>query len=107
MPISNDKNGLIAIGLPQFDGSVHHYPYSDLDYYPGTRRHGTIDLSQKDQVDWLIDYKQMGVGGDNSWGAKPHEKYTLYPKNYEFSFMLSPYISADDIEKLSKLRFND
>jgi len=107
MAISNDKNGLIAIGLPQFDGSVHHYPYSDLDYYPGTRRHGKIDLSQKDQVDWLIDYKQMGVGGDNSWGAKPHEKYTLYPKNYEFSFMLSPYISAGDIEKLSKLRFND
>ena len=107
MAISNGNYGLISIGLPQFDGSVHHYPYSDLDYYPGIRRHGKIDLSQKDQVDWLIDYKQMGVGGDNSWGAKTHKKYTLYPKKYEFSFMLSPYMNEDDIDNLSKLRFND
>ena len=51
MAISNDKNGLIAIGLPQFDGSVHHYPYSDLDYYPGTRRHGKIDYRKR--IKWI------------------------------------------------------
>ena len=49
----------------------------------------------------------MGVGGDNSWGAKTHKKYTLYPKKYEFSFMLSPYMNEDDIDNLFKLRFND
>ena len=107
MTLSNGQNGLMAIGLPHFDGSVHQYPYSDLDYYPGVRRHGKIDLIPKDQVDWLIDYKQMGVGGDNSWGAKPLDKYTLYPQDYEFSFMLIPYTVGMDIDELSKLRFFD
>ncbi len=107
MALSNGQNGLMAVGLPNFDGSVHQYPYSDLDYYPGVRRHGKIDLTPKDQVDWLIDYKQMGVGGDNSWGAKPLDKYTLYPDDYEYSFMLVPYTIGMDIDKLSKLRFFD
>jgi len=107
MTLSNGQNGLMAIGLPHFDGSVHQYPYSDLDYYPGVRRHGKIDLIPKDQVDWLIDYKQMGVGGDNSWGAKPLDKYTLYPQDYKFSFMLIPYTVGMDIDEISKLRFFD
>jgi len=37
-----------------------------------------------------IDYKQMGVGGDNSWGARPHPEYTLYPMTYSYSFRLRP-----------------
>jgi hypothetical protein len=49
----------------------------------------------------------MGVGGDNSWGAKPLDRYTLYPQNFEFSFILVPFSDDKDIEKLSKLRFND
>jgi beta-galactosidase len=45
----------------------------------------------------------MGVGGDNSWGARPHDEYTLHPKSYSFSFMLIPFESANDLTKLSKL----
>ncbi|MBT8302050.1 MAG: hypothetical protein KJO63_12000, partial [Maribacter sp.] len=38
-----------------------------------------------------IDHKMMGVGGDNSWGAKPHEQYRYYPdKDYSYRFKLSP-----------------
>lgn len=38
-----------------------------------------------------VNYKQMGVGGDNSWGARTHEPFTL-PSNrsYSFSFSLQP-----------------
>ncbi len=32
-----------------------------------------------------IDYKQMGVGGDDSWGARPHPEYTL-PANKQYTF---------------------
>ncbi len=35
--------------------------------------------------------QQMGVGGDNSWGARTHEKYTLPAKPYSFSFTLLPF----------------
>lgn len=37
-----------------------------------------------------IDLAQRGLGGDNSWGATPHEPYRLYPgRTYNYSFTLS------------------
>ena len=103
MALSNEKIGLMVKGSPTFDGSVHQYPYEDLDYVPKGQKHGKLDIQQKDQVDWLIDLKQMGVGGDNSWGARPHNKYTLLPGNYDYSFMLVPFKFGTDLTKLSKL----
>ena len=103
MALSNEKIGLMVKGSPTFDGSVHQYPYEDLDYVPKGQKHGKLDIQQKDQVDWLIDLKQMGVGGDNSWGARPHDKYTLPPGNYDYSFMLVPFKVGTDLTKLSKL----
>ena len=105
MALSNGSNGLMAKGLPKFDGSVHQYPYSDLDHIPSSQRHGKLDLKKKNQIDWLIDYKQMGVGGDNSWGARPHDIYTIYPGEYEYSFMLIPFEKGDDLSQISKLKF--
>jgi len=102
MAVSNGKTGIMAKGFSTFDGSVHQYPYPDLDYVPASQRHGKLDLVQKNHTDWLIDFKQMGVGGDNSWGAKPHDKYTLHPGEYRYSFMLIPFIQGDDLSTLSK-----
>ena len=103
MAVSNGKIGLMVKGSPTFDGSVHHYPYEDLDYIPKGQKHGKLNIQQKDQVDWLIDLKQMGVGGDNSWGARPHDKYTLSPGNYDYSFMLVPFEVGTDLTRLSIL----
>lgn len=104
MALSNGEIGLMVKGSPTFDGSVHHYPYEDLDYIPKGQKHGKLNIQQKDQVDWLIDLKQMGVGGDNSWGARPHDKYTLSPGNHDYSFMLVPFEVGTDLTKLSKLK---
>ena len=104
MALSNGKIGLMVKGSPTFDGSVHQYPYEDLDYVPRGQKHGKLNLQQKDQVDWLIDLKQMGVGGDNSWGARPHDQYTLSPGNYDYSFMLITFEVGTDLTKLSKLK---
>ena len=106
MALDNGTIGLLAIGQPTFDGSVHNYPYSDLDYVPAGRLHGKLDLKPKNQVDWLIDYRQTGVGGDNSWGARPHLKYTLAGKStsYEYHFYLRPFVKDDDLMTLSKLK---
>jgi len=103
MALSNGKIGLMAIGAPTFDGSVHQYPYEDLDHVRHGQKHGKLDIKPKDQVDWLIDYKQMGVGGDNSWGARPHKQYTLDPRPYHYSFILVPFDAKDDLTRLSKL----
>jgi beta-galactosidase len=35
-----------------------------------------------------IDYKQMGVGGDDSWGAQTHPQYTIPPRKYTCQFRI-------------------
>jgi beta-galactosidase len=40
-----------------------------------------------------IDYKQMGVGGDDSWGAFTHPKYRLTDKEYQYAFIIKPIVS--------------
>jgi beta-galactosidase len=32
----------------------------------------------------------MGVGGDNSWGAQPHDEYKIKPENLIFNYSISP-----------------
>jgi beta-galactosidase len=50
------------------------------------------DIVPGDFVEWCIDYKQMGIGGDNSWGAMPLPKYMLYPGEYSYEFVIKPLI---------------
>ncbi|MBA7588399.1 hypothetical protein ES708_30455 [subsurface metagenome] len=62
------------------------------------------ELTNSDSITVNVDYKQKGVAGDNSWGAKPKPQYRL-PKNqeYNYSFRISPYISGlGDFDKVSK-----
>ncbi len=37
-----------------------------------------------------IDYQQMGVGGDNSWGAREYPQFRLSDTEYVFEYMLTP-----------------
>lgn len=86
-------NGIKFIGLPEVSFSALRNPVSDFD--PGMRkaqRH-TIDIVPKNEIYVNIDYKQMGVGGDNSWGARTHEKYQLKPMNYSYSYYIIPILN--------------
>jgi beta-galactosidase len=35
---------------------------------------------------------QCGVGGDDSWGAWPMEKYLIPARDYSWSYRLRPYL---------------
>ena len=37
-----------------------------------------------------VDWKQMGVGGDNSWGARTHVEYLLRAEPMKYSYVISP-----------------
>jgi len=56
---------------------------------PVTARHGA-DIIHGSQVHWNIDHRQMGVGGDTSWGRPVHEKYTIPARVYRYSIILIP-----------------
>jgi beta-galactosidase len=65
----------------------------------------TIDVKPRDFVNLNVDFGQMGVGGDNSWGARIHKQYRLLDKKYEYSFRVRPVVKEDDILKLAKETF--
>ena len=52
----------------------------------------TYELPKRDTITVNLDYKQMGVGGDDSWSgnARPHRQYRLPAKSYSYSFRLRP-----------------
>ena len=71
---------------------VSAYPYSPLEIE--LARHPS-DLRASNNQFINLDYAQMGVGGTNSWGQLPLEKYRLQGKgNYKYSFRLLPHTNS-------------
>lgn len=108
MAMHNGNVGIMAKGIPFFDGSVHHYNYANLNHVKESQLHGAIDIKKENQIDWLIDFKQMGVGGDNSWGAKPHKKYTLPmdTSTYSLEYVLIPFSQKNQLEELARINLD-
>jgi beta-galactosidase len=77
--------GLMAKGLPLL--SVSAWPYT-MDNIEESKH--TYELTPSGKVTVNLDYKQMGVGGDNSWGARTHPQYRLPAKPYNYRFRLRP-----------------
>ena len=65
----------------------------------------TDDVKPRELVNLNVDLAQMGVGGDNSWGAMIHPQYRLMDQKYQYTFRIRPIVKEDDILKLSKEKF--
>jgi beta-galactosidase len=65
----------------------------------------TTDVKPRDLVNLNVDLGQMGVGGDNSWGAMIHPQYRLLENRYEYTFRIRPIVKDDDVIKLAKEKF--
>lgn len=89
--------GLLITGEEPLSVSAWNFPMEDIEYRPSQveRRHGGSIL--KKDIIWLnIDHQQMGVGGDNTWGAQVHPEYTITPHEWKYSFTLQPLGAKDD-----------
>ena len=76
-------------GSPTIDFSALHYSQEQLDREVRDGAH-TIDLEKSEKVFLNVDWKQMGVGGDNSWGARTHAEYVLRAEPMKYSYKISP-----------------
>ena len=98
-----DGTGLIAVGMPTI--YISAWPFTMKDLEGATHIH---ELPRRDLVTVNLDFKQMGVGGDNSWGARPHREYTLPAEKYRYSFRLTPYVpSLGDMGRVARRRLPD
>ena len=48
------------------------------------------DLKAEQNTEINLDLVQMGVGGDDSWGAEPHKAYMPVPRKYRLTFRIIP-----------------
>jgi beta-galactosidase len=92
---NRDGVGLLAMGLPLLCATAAQMP---RDVYDGARdgsQKRTTDMRPQDFVVLNLDWRQMGVGGDTSWGAPVHPEYTLPARPYAYSFRLRPLSTKD------------
>jgi beta-galactosidase len=82
--------GFKITGEPLLGFSALHNPIEDFDMENMDDYRHTNDIVKKDGVFICTDLKQMGVAGDNSWGARPYPEYSVPAKNYAFSFTVEP-----------------
>lgn len=86
------KQGLTLFAAPGkwFSASALHYAIKDLDEGMEKHQRHSYQVPKSKYTEFCIDGVQMGVGGINSWGARPLEKYRLSYQNRTFSFTMSP-----------------
>jgi beta-galactosidase len=95
---NKDGAGLLAVGMPLLYASAWPFTMDDLE-----KATHTNELPRRETITVNLDYKQMGVGGDDSWGARTHPEYTLPPKAYSYQFRLRPYTPAmGDIDTIAR-----
>ncbi len=106
--VSPQENGYKTdvrwVALLDLSFSALRYTIEDLTQEKRGSRH-PVDLEERDFVEVNIDYKQTGVGGEDSWGARPYPQYTLFPQDYSYRFRIRPLLPGDDPMRLSKQRF--
>jgi beta-galactosidase len=86
---NNNGTGIRIDGLQPISFSALPFYTEALD--PGlTKKNQHIaDVVERNFTVLQIDLKQRGVGGDNSWGAHPHDEYKLLDKQYSYSYTIT------------------
>jgi len=88
--LTNDEGaGILVIGEPLIAFSAHHYTTDDLE----NAKH-SYQMEHREDITLNIDMQQTGVGGDDSWGARTHDEYTLWPEPLKYSYRLRPLAAS-------------
>jgi beta-galactosidase len=116
LAVTDDSgNGILFAGDPLFCFDALNNIHDDFES-PGklseyrkdakTANTHTTDVKPRDLVNLNIDLGQMGVGGDDSWGAMIHPQYRLLGMRYGYTFRMRPVTREDNLLQLSKEKFH-
>jgi beta-galactosidase len=82
-----DGVGLLVSGEPLLEINASHFTPEDLSC--GVRH--DYQLIPRDAVVLRVNHRQMGVGGDDSWGAHTHDEYKLFAdRDHAYTYRLRP-----------------
>ena len=82
--------GLQVKSCTPFYASALHFDTEELDDGDEKEQRHSFDLKKSKFTNLFLDAAHMGVGGENSWGAWPLEKYRVHYGNKTFNFVLIP-----------------
>ena len=82
--------GLQVKSCTPFYASAIHFDTEELDDGDDKEQRHSFDLKKSKYTNLFLDSAHMGVGGENSWGAWPLEKYRVHYGNKTFTFTLIP-----------------
>ena len=85
--------GLKATGMPLLNFSAWPFRMSELEHEKtpvniGHKHSAEVEYSPDITVN--LDYRQMGLAGDDSWGAPVHPEFSIPAKEYDYKFRLEP-----------------
>ncbi len=90
-----EGSGLVFAGPGTFGFSATNYLPEDLTL-PSRGAAHPCDIGKRDMTCLALDLAQMGVGGDDSWGAMVHRQYLVRADVYSFSFAIKPLGASAD-----------
>ncbi len=86
LTIENSNSiGLLVKGNPVIEFSATFYSLENL-----TNAMHTTDIKDAPYTTLNVDYKQAGLGGDDSWNPRTHPEYQLRSGTYNFSYTIMP-----------------
>ncbi|MDO5968720.1 glycoside hydrolase family 2 TIM barrel-domain containing protein [Flavivirga aquimarina] len=89
---NSEGKGIKIEGTQLLGFSAHHQYNDDFDAGKTKQQRHTTDIPQRDFVSINVDYKQTGIGGDNSWSKKAlaHKEFRILPADLEYSYKIIP-----------------
>ncbi|MCB0638437.1 MAG: DUF4981 domain-containing protein, partial [Lewinella sp.] len=86
---NEDGDAIVVQGNQPLSFSALHIRTEALDPGMTKKQQHPTDLRYDQDITLHIDLAQRGLGGDNSWGAYPHEQYLLKADSYHYSYTIS------------------
>jgi beta-galactosidase len=88
---ANEGGGLLVYSEKPLSLSALHFLPEDLDDGDQKGQSHAAELTSRNLTCLQVDMKQMGVGGNNSWGALPLKQYQLPYHTYEYGFWMQAF----------------
>jgi beta-galactosidase len=96
--LTNQKGvGLLAVGQPLLSVNAIHHTTEDLQ-----EAEHPYELPRRESTVLNLDWKQQGVGGDDSWGAWPHDEFLIPCQEYTYSFRLRAFDQGEQPAELAR-----
>ncbi len=90
LTLTNEEGkGFKITGIQPLNMTALHHTTEDLDPCFTKKQRHTNDIVPRKEIYLNVDLSQRGLGGDDSWGRKPHTPYRLTEKTYQYGYIIS------------------